>query len=56
MATLVASPFNFIGGESIWVKVIATNIHGNSDYSEAGNGALYLTIPVKPINLLEDVS
>jgi hypothetical protein len=31
MATLTESPFGLIGGDSIWVKVVATNAYGSSE-------------------------
>jgi hypothetical protein len=56
LSTLIAEPYNLVGGDSVWIKVIATNVYGDSDYSEAGNGAYYKTEPYQPINLTEDTA
>lgn len=31
MPTLLASPFNIDGGDSIWAKVVAVNFYGETD-------------------------
>jgi hypothetical protein len=36
--------------------VIAKNIYGNSVESDEGNGAIIVTTPDAPINLVEDYS
>lgn len=41
---------------SIWAKVVATNLYGDSATSEAGNGATIVAVPDKPISLAEDYS
>lgn len=56
LSTLLAAPYSLVGGNSVWVKVIATNVFGDSPYSEPGNGAYYMTVPDSPISLQEDVS
>ena len=42
--------------ESIWVKAIASNFYGDSEYSLPGNGALIKLVPDAPINLASDDS
>ena len=56
VANLVAAPFNLPYGSSVFAKIIATNIKGDSSESNAGNGAVIVTIPDPPINLVEDLS
>lgn len=51
ISVLRASPFFLNWGQSVYAKVIAGNIVGDSDYSAVGNGAVILTVPDKPINL-----
>jgi hypothetical protein len=46
-------PFSLIAGDSVFVKVIATNSKGPSVDSDSGNGALILTKPDAPISLAE---
>lgn len=53
---LRASPFDLAWGTSVYAKVVATNIFGNSLESEAGNGAVIVTKPDKPINVAEIVA
>jgi len=42
--------------EGIYVKVISTNVYGDSPKSEAGNGGLVKLVPDAPINLANDAS
>jgi hypothetical protein len=51
----VVAPFNLPWGSSVWAKVTANNIKGSSE-SEAGNGAVIITKPDSPINLVEETS
>jgi hypothetical protein len=53
-SSLLAAPFNIVWGSSIFAKVYATNIYGNSIESSGGNGAIILTNPDAPYSL-EDV-
>lgn len=53
--TLIVSPYSHPWGASIWAKVNAINVVGESDYSEVGNGAIILTFPDAPINLADDI-
>jgi hypothetical protein len=54
ISTLLASPYNIVGGDSIDAKVTATNVYGDSAQSASGNGAVYTTVPDSPINIAED--
>jgi len=38
-------------GDSVYAKIYATNIKGNSESSLAGNGGIILRVPDAPINL-----
>ena len=51
-----ASPFELPWGSSVYAKVIATNIFGNSMPSEAGFGAVIMTKPDKPVDIKEKQS
>jgi hypothetical protein len=53
---LIAAPFSLDWGASVYAKVIATNIKGDSLESDAGNGAIIITSPDSPANLAEDSS
>jgi hypothetical protein len=55
-STIIASPYNYNGGESVNAKVVAVNVYGESEQSTEGNGAVYYRIPDAPINLAEDTS
>jgi hypothetical protein len=55
VAYLKAEPFNLPWGASVWAKVAANNIKGTSE-SEIGNGAVIITKPDAPINLIEETS
>jgi hypothetical protein len=54
LATLTTSPFSLSYGESVYARVVATNIKGDSVESDEGNGAIIITKPDVPENLLED--
>lgn len=54
VTTLTAAPFELNWGDSVYAKVIASNIKGESLESEEGNGAIIITSPSPPINLAED--
>jgi hypothetical protein len=54
ISTLLASPYNIVGGDSIDAKVVATNTYGDSVQSDSGNGAVYTTLPDAPISVAED--
>jgi hypothetical protein len=48
-----SAPYDLPFGSSIYAKVIATNIYGDSIESLEGNGAIITTTPDAPINLVE---
>lgn len=49
-----STPFDLPWGSSIYAKVIATNLYGDSTESTEGNGAVISTTPDAPINLTEE--
>jgi hypothetical protein len=55
ISTLIAS-YNLDGGDSVFAKVIAVNVYGETVLSVEGNGAYYTRIPDSPINFAEDIS
>jgi hypothetical protein len=50
------SPYDLAWGSSIYAKVIATNLYGDSTESSEGNGAVITTTPDAPINLVENTA
>jgi len=46
------SPYNIGWGSSIHAIITATNFYGTSVVSDDGNGAIILTVPDPPINLV----
>jgi hypothetical protein len=56
LAKLIIAPYNHILDESVWVKIIAENLYGDSLISEAGNGGLVKLVPDAPVNLANDPS
>jgi hypothetical protein len=42
--------------DSVYVKVIAANVYGDSAYSDVGNGAAIWIVPEAPINLQNDAT
>ena len=56
VAVLRAAPFSLDWGDSVFAKVIATNLYGDSLESLEGNGAYITTNPDQPTNLVEDYS
>lgn len=56
LTTLTAAPYSLNFGDSIYAKVIATNVKGDSIESDEGNGAIIIQVPDAPINLAEDTS
>jgi hypothetical protein len=47
----IATPFSLPWGSSLYAKVLAINIKGNSIASDAGNGGIILTTPDSPTSL-----
>jgi len=56
LLVLQADPYNWILGDSIYAKVSASNVWGESAMSTAGNGATIVTIPSPPIYLLNNAT
>jgi hypothetical protein len=52
---LQGAPWNYVWGQSIFAKIIASNIYGDSIVSELGNGARLITYPDAPISVQEDI-
>lgn len=52
--SLHEAPFEVPWASSIWAKVVATNIYGSSEQSEAGNGGIIYAVPDAPTNLQEN--
>jgi hypothetical protein len=50
----LTSVYGLYWGDSVYATVIATNSYGNSLESSEGNGALIITSPGSPTDLLED--
>jgi len=55
IATLRAAPFSHPWGASIYAKVVAINLVGESIESAEGNGAVILTTPDAPVSLQDDL-
>jgi hypothetical protein len=53
ITTLRASTYNLPWGSSVYAKVVAYNLYGNSATSAVGNGAVILTIPDAPLTVAE---
>lgn len=54
--TLMATPYKLEWGDSVYTKLIAYNKYGDSELSEAGNGAIIITFPDAPVDLVETVA
>lgn len=52
----MASPYSLNWGDSIYAKVKATSVVGDSGNSPAGNGAVILTNPDPPVTLANNVA
>lgn len=52
----MTDPFNFDWGASIYAKVVATNMFGDSAESDPGNDAIIMTEPDSPVNIQEDIA
>jgi hypothetical protein len=55
VATLMGSYFNLAWGSSVYAKVLAYNDYGDSIESDDGNGAILVTEPDAPVNLVENI-
>lgn len=54
LTTLITAPFNLARGDSVNVKILATNAYGSSSYSAVGSGAIIVLVPDAPVNLLDN--
>ena len=48
LSVLEAAPFNLIEGDHVYVKVTASNVYGESEFSAVGNGATIWVVPDAP--------
>lgn len=53
---LTAAPYSLVFGDSVFAKVQATNYYGESQESDAGNGAIIQLVPSAPVNLADNVA
>lgn len=51
LSILRGAPFNLVWGQSVDLKVFATNVKGDSEISDVGTGAIILRVPDAPILL-----
>lgn len=54
LSTLRAAPFNLVKDDSVNVKVISTNVYGDSPFSSVGSGAVIQYVPDAPVSLTND--
>ena len=54
VAVLREAPFNLLWGSHILAKVVAINAYGNSLVSEQGSGAVIISKPSAPTNLVKE--
>lgn len=50
------APYSLEWGDSVFAKVVASNIYGSAEASDSGNGAMITTYPDAPTDLIEDYS
>jgi hypothetical protein len=50
-STFKLTPFSLSWGTSLYAKIIAINVKGNSISSDSGNGGFILTQPDSPIDV-----
>lgn len=55
IASLTQLPYSLSFGDSVYAKVVASNVKGSSSESAGGNGATIITKPDAPIELSEDI-
>jgi hypothetical protein len=53
---LTTAPYSLTQGNSVYVKITATNSKGTSALSAKGNGATIINAPDAPVSLAEDTS
>lgn len=54
LTTLYAAPFNLIGGDDVYAKVVASNLYGPSVESDPGHGAQIVLVPDAPLQLRDE--
>jgi hypothetical protein len=54
VSSLKTSPYFIPWGGDIFAFIIATNVYGDSEHSDIGNGAKIITYPIPPISLSEN--
>lgn len=54
IAALISAPYSLDWGVSVYAKVVAINLYGDSLESVEGNNAIISTSPDKPIDLAEN--
>ena len=53
---LTSAPYSLILGDSVYAKVVAYNIYGDSVSSDAGNGATIVLVPNPPVSLADNTT
>jgi hypothetical protein len=53
ISDLIVAPYHLTWGSSVFAKVVAINIKGNFLISDEGNGAVILTVPDAPTELID---
>lgn len=53
---MTASPFNLKLGDSVNIRIIATNAYGDSIISTVGKGAIIVLVPDAPLTLTDSPS
>ena len=56
VTSLKNPPFSLPWGSSVFVKVVAFNIYGDSLTSDVGNGAVIITYADPPVSLIETIA
>jgi len=56
ISVITQYPYSLPWGSEVFAKVIAYNDYGDSLVSEPGSGAIILTVPDKPVDLVEVIT
>jgi hypothetical protein len=56
ISALKTTPYNLGWGVSVFAKLLAVNMYGNSVASLEGNGGIILTVPDAPTDLANNVA
>jgi hypothetical protein len=54
LSVLTSADFQLTEGNDVRVKIIATNVKGDSEESDVGSGAIIINAPDAPVDLSED--